>query len=418
MALATAAVAGRAVSGTAVAVQLRLPEVMAAAYRSPFEMRPGPPVRAGDGWLHADLGAAGDAESFALLLSTLPAGLTARRIAGEAQGWRLPVCDYRRRPAPGPVRRDPGHSPPGDDGALSPDPVPWRWTFGTRPPLAAPHGRPLRVLDLTNMWAGPLATWLLAGLGASVTKVEPSFRPDGFRAVAGGGIYPGGKPCQRGRDSGMWNALNRSKKVVELDLRRRADRDRFVEMAGHSDVVIDSFSPRVMPNFGLELPLGPLYVSMPAFPPGPQRDWVAYGSGVHASSGLGDVGDGRFAAPAVSYPDPLAGFAAALAVTAALRGRSRGVPIDGVEVSLAEAIAPLSAAPPEAAGPAGPGGTSGRDDRGAGGEHSPLVHPGVEGLGRRLLERASAMGLMRDGRVCDRMLPHPAAVFAAKENVF
>ncbi|MDE3205224.1 MAG: CoA transferase [Acidobacteriota bacterium] len=418
MALATAAVTGRPVSGTAVAVQLRLPEVMAAAYGSPFEMRPGPPVAAGDGWVHADLGAAGDAESFALLRSTLPAGVGARRMAEEAQGWRLPVCDYRRRPSPGPVRRVPGHSPAGGEGGLSPGPVPWRWTLGTRPPVAVPHGRPLRVLDLTNMWAGPLATWLLAGLGASVTKIEPSFRPDGFRAVAGGGIYPGGQPCQPGRDSGMWNALNRAKKVVDLDLRRRADRDRFVEMAGASDVVIDSFSPRVMPNFGLELPLGPLYVSMPAFPPGPQRDWVAYGSGVHATSGLGDIGDGRFAAPAVSYPDPLAGFAAALAVTAALRGRSRGVPIDGVEVSLAEAVLPLAVAPPDAAGPAGPGRTSGTDDRGAGEEYGPLVQPGVEGLGGRLLERAGEMDLMREHRVCGRLLPHPAAVFATNENVF
>ena len=60
---------------------------------------------------------------------------------------------------------------------------------------------------------------------------------------------------------------------------------------------------------------------MPVFPPGPRRHWVAYGTGVHAASGLGDVGGGGFAAPAVSYPDPLGGITAAFAALCAAVGR-------------------------------------------------------------------------------------------------
>ena len=59
----------------------------------------------------------------------------------------------------------------------------------------------------------------LASLGWSVVKVEPSFRPDGFRALDGGGINPGGRQCDPGRDSAMWNALNHGKEIVDLDLR-------------------------------------------------------------------------------------------------------------------------------------------------------------------------------------------------------
>jgi crotonobetainyl-CoA:carnitine CoA-transferase CaiB-like acyl-CoA transferase len=188
------------------------------------------------------------------------------------------------------------------------------------------------------MWAGPLTTWLLQTLGADVYKVEPDSRPDGTRAVSGGGIYPNGVQWLPGWDSGLWNALNAEKRRLPLDLRRPADRDEFLSRAGAADVIIDSFSPRVMPNFGLDpSALAPVAVSMPAFPPGPQRDWVAYGTGIHAWLGLGERKDGSFAAPAVAYPDSVTGFTGALAVLVALAGGLSG----HVEVPLLSATAPL-----------------------------------------------------------------------------
>jgi len=207
------------------------------------------------------------------------------------------------------------------------------------------------VCDLTAMWGGPLATWLLGRLGATVHKVEPDVRVDGMRALDGRGIYPGGRSSRPGEDSALFNALNASKRRACLDLRDRSDRDEFLRLARESDVVIDSFSPRVMPNFGLgpEVlgtgPSAPLRVSMPAFGPGPFRNWVAYGTGVHALSGLGEIGPARYSEPAVTYPDVVAGFTGAFAVAAALVGRDRGRSPGPLEVPLMNATQPLLAFP-------------------------------------------------------------------------
>jgi crotonobetainyl-CoA:carnitine CoA-transferase CaiB-like acyl-CoA transferase len=201
------------------------------------------------------------------------------------------------------------------------------------------------------MWAGPLATWLLARLGATVYKVEPAVRLDGTRALFGGGIYPGGVQLRPGEDSALYQALNHGKVRVPLDLRARLQRDQFVAVARRCDVVIDSFTRRVMPNFGLPpevLNSGtgrPVVVSMPAFGPGEHRDWVAFGTGVHALSGLGDRGDGTFAAPSVAYPDAVAGFTAAFAIVSALVGRDRGFPVRQMEIPLEGAVQPLLAFP-------------------------------------------------------------------------
>lgn len=390
LALAAAALAGwRAgiqvdVFELGVALEIWLPEVMAASYRSPTAMRPRPPVAApGGGWLNLDLGAAGDAEAYERLLSTLPPGAGAAVVAAAAQEWRLPVCDYRPAaagPAGAPIRfADPA--------------------TGTRRP-----GRRLVVCDLTTMWAGPLATRLLQDLGATIHKVEPAFRPDGMRAVGGGGIHPGGRQVDPGRDSAMWNALNVGKRHLDLDLRRTDDMDLFVELASDCDVVIDSFSPRVMPNFGIPERLrgDPLLVSMPAFPPGPQRHWVAYGTGVHASLGLGDGGDGSFWSPSVSYPDPVAGFTGALGVLAGVVGRERGVGFRRVEASLAEAVGPL------AAGGVSPPVGAGTPHTGAATPHTGTAAPEA---GRALLQMAGEEGLMVTRPVGGRDLLHPVGPF-------
>lgn len=370
LARAIGALAGASsVSAVGVAIQVRLPEVMAAAYGSANEMRPGRPVPApGPGWLHADL-SRDDVELFDRLTATLPRDTPAPVVAAAAQEWRLAVCDYRRSSS---ARSD---------------------LFDVLPSTAGPDERPFRIVDLTNMWAGPLATWLLRDLGASVIKVEPASRPDGFRARDGRGIHPEGRPCDPGRDSAMWNALNHGKEVVDLDLRRPSDVARLLELAGESAVVIDTFSPRVMPNFGLaHQPGGATRVSMPAFrQDGPERDWVAYGTGVHAVSGRGDVGDGSFASPAVSYPDAVGGFTAALAAVAAVSGRRQGSGWAAISTSLqaaVEAIRPARLAP-----------------------HEP-------GTGARLLSHGRELGLFEDREVCGRLLPHPSGIFHMKQNLF
>jgi crotonobetainyl-CoA:carnitine CoA-transferase CaiB-like acyl-CoA transferase len=223
-------------------------------------------------------------------------------------------------------------------------------------------------------------------------KVEPAFRPDGTRALRGGGIYPGGRQRLPGADSGLWNALNHRKHHVDLDLREAEQRDAFVELASGSDVLVESFSPRVMENLGIPSALSsregprPTHLSMPAFPPGPRRQWVSYGTGVHALIGLGDGGGGRFLAPAVSYPDPIAGFTATFAMLCAIVARDRGVVAELVEVSLFAATLPLLAL-------AVPG--------------MPFGPTGKPGIGRVLLDSGRARGEFVALEVAGLMLDHP-----------
>jgi hypothetical protein len=303
-----------------VAIQLFLPAVLAAGDGTDAPPAPPAPRPYAEGALCCELGSPGDPERFEALLATLPPGTTAGEAAAAAQTWRLPVTDYRpRRPAP-PL----------------PAPAPVRGGRAASPAGPGP-GAPLEgvvVCDLTTMWAGPLATWLLGRLGATVWKVEPDIRRDGLR----------GTPS--------FAALNSGKRRRALDLTRPGGRDELEALVRQSDVVVDSFSPRVMPNLGLAPDVlarwrpGIVAVSLPAFPPGRERSWVAYGTGAHALSGLGDLGRDGWAAPAVTYPDPLAGLTAALEVLATLvgrGGRGGGCAVFRRDAPLLSAITPLLA---------------------------------------------------------------------------
>ena len=183
------------------------------------------------------------------------------------------------------------------------------------------------MVDLSALWAGPLATSLLCSAGIRVDKLDPSCRPDGFRQ----------RPA-------LYRALNAGKRRVDLDLRERSDRDRFERMVAGADLVVDSFHRRVMPNLGygpedlrrLNPELATL--SITAFPEqSAERDWVAYGAGVHAASGLGRV-TGPPQPARIAYPDALAGLRA-FGVALALLG-GRGVR-PHVEISLMGSISPL-----------------------------------------------------------------------------
>ncbi|HET6793752.1 MAG TPA: CoA transferase, partial [Acidimicrobiales bacterium] len=318
-----------AVDALSVALVLHLPEVMAASYGSYWWPTPPPPRPApGGGWYNAELGSPENAELFARLSATLPPDCDATAVAAAAQEWRLPVCDYRPGAQSPPWR--PGTAAPStaeatlvvEGAGVAPTPEP-----SVPPPLSG-----LRVLDLTSMWAGPLATWLLARLGADVVKIEPAARPDGFRARHGRGVWPAGRARRGdGSESAVFNALNSDKRSWAVDAYDSPDW--LAALARSADLVVDSFSPRVMGQIGLD-PVGagpssdggagraPLRLSMPAFPPGPIRQWVAYGTGVHALSGLGhQPGDGvTFRSPGVTYPDPLAGLQGAVVALAALSG--------------------------------------------------------------------------------------------------
>lgn len=271
---------------------------------------PGPmaPQRAGNGWVQADLTDT-DLDAFDRLRSLHPHD-DAEALACHAQEWRLPVLPYRAAHDRWKPERRPRSSP---------EPTP-----PVEPSVAPAESgvASLRILDLSSLWAGPFATSLLARLGATVVKVDADCRPDGFRDRAH-----------------LYARLNNLKEIVDLDLRQPADRQRFERLVCWADVMVTSFSRRVLPNLGYGRPallaLNPALstVAIVGFPSGSlEAEWLAYGSGIHAVCGLGiDERRGTARAAPVAYPDPLTGYLAVQATRALTRAGGL------VEVSLAEA---------------------------------------------------------------------------------
>jgi len=97
------------------------------------------------------------------------------------------------------------------------------------------------VLDVTQVMAGPYCTMVLCDMGARVIKVEP---PDGdsSRAMAG----------SAGTESPAFNAVNRGKLGIVLDLKQAAARDAFRRLARTADVVVENYRPGVMARLGLD----------------------------------------------------------------------------------------------------------------------------------------------------------------------
>jgi crotonobetainyl-CoA:carnitine CoA-transferase CaiB-like acyl-CoA transferase len=104
----------------------------------------------------------------------------------------------------------------------------------------------LRVLDLTHQIAGPYCTKLLADYGAEVVKIE---RPDGGDPARRYGPFPHDQPHLE--KSALFLHLNTNKRGITLNLKTAAGKEMFTELVRQVDVVVENFSPRVMPALGL-----------------------------------------------------------------------------------------------------------------------------------------------------------------------
>src|SRR6476660_7907736 len=93
----------------------------------------------------------------------------------------------------------------------------------------------LKVLDVTQVMAGPFCAMLLADLGADVVKVEPP-AGDSTRQIAGA----------KGADSPSFNAVNRGKRSVVVNLKTPEGRDILVRLARATDILTENYRPGVM----------------------------------------------------------------------------------------------------------------------------------------------------------------------------
>ncbi len=211
--------------------------------------------------------------------------------------------------------------------------------------------RPLsgvRIIDLTIVVAGPVATALLGDLGAELIKVENTVARQ-IIGVAPPKREAGQPPPTPGHvRAASFSDLNRSKKGITLNLNLPEARDVLKRLVAVSDVVIDNFSPRVMRNFGLEyedlVNVKPdiIAVSMPAFgKTGPFRDRTSFGPGIDALSGLSHLTgypDSTPLKPGNYYCDYNAGALAAMAVMAALFRRRRTGKGQFIEVAMRDGL--------------------------------------------------------------------------------
>jgi crotonobetainyl-CoA:carnitine CoA-transferase CaiB-like acyl-CoA transferase len=199
----------------------------------------------------------------------------------------------------------------------------------------------IRVVEQGTFITGPCAGMMLADLGADVIKVES---PDGdpYRAYQGGQYSP------------HFQAYNRNKRSVALDMKRAEDRELFRGLIGEADVYIQNFRPGTAERLGAGVAqlqaLNPrlVYCSISGFgPSGPYAERPSYDSVAQALSGfLSVVVDYRrpqFLGPALA--DAITGMYASQGILGALVQRGRTARGCHVEVSMLEAMTHFAVEP-------------------------------------------------------------------------
>ena len=197
----------------------------------------------------------------------------------------------------------------------------------------------VRVLDLTNMLAGPYCTRLLADLGAEVIKVEPLH----------GDHNRGRRPVRDGHSS-FFGHLNCGKKSVVLDLKSGAGIEAALAIARQSDVVVENWRPGVAARLGIgyeavrALKPDIVYCSISGFgQTGPDAFRPAYAPIIHAASGfdLAQVeyqGGGKPQNTATYTADVFGGMSGFAAIQTALFHRSRTGDGQYIDVALMDGM--------------------------------------------------------------------------------
>ena len=198
----------------------------------------------------------------------------------------------------------------------------------------------IRVLDLTNVLAGPFCCHQLAHMGADVIKVEAREGGDLARQL-GADVA-----LNRANMGVSFLAQNPGKRSITLNLKTAAGREVFKRLVRSAQVVVENFRPGVMNRLGVGFDelrkenTSLVYCAISGFgQDGPLRDLRAYDQIIQGMSGVMSVTGSPEAAPLrVGYPvaDTIGGMTAAFAVAAALADRQRSEAVF-IDVSMLEA---------------------------------------------------------------------------------
>jgi crotonobetainyl-CoA:carnitine CoA-transferase CaiB-like acyl-CoA transferase len=209
--------------------------------------------------------------------------------------------------------------------------------------------RGTRVIELTTAWAGPFGGRYMGAMGAEVIKVEGGRSLDLWRGPARVPAPPGGEAIVQPYDRmPNFNALNRNKRGISLDLATEGGRELFLRLVMSADFVLSNMTARVLPNLGLEYEVlrtvrpDVVLLAMPADGmTGPFSSAAGYGTIVEGMGGLGARFGYRTEGARISqtyYTDAVAGIHATVAALAALRWRQQSGEGAYIDLSQQEAL--------------------------------------------------------------------------------
>ncbi|MCC7327158.1 MAG: CoA transferase [Burkholderiales bacterium] len=202
----------------------------------------------------------------------------------------------------------------------------------------------LKVLDVSQVMAGPFCCMLLGDMGADVIKVEPPGKGDQTRSAMGFRL--------KGADSGGFLALNRNKRSVEINLKSAAGREAFYELVRGADVLVENNRPGVAARLKIDyatlskMNRRLVYASISGF--GQTGPWAArpgFDLIAQAMTGIMSVTGHPGGAPvksSVPIADLGAGLFAAYAILSAVIGRERSGEGQYIDASLFESALGLS----------------------------------------------------------------------------
>ncbi len=190
----------------------------------------------------------------------------------------------------------------------------------------------IRVLDLTRLAPGPFCTMILADLGAEVIRIEEPGPPTGRRAQQAGSA--GVQMPGRSFAGSPYNALNRNKKSLGLNLKSGPGREVYARLAQRADVVVEEFRPGVAKRLGIDYETLAarnarlIYCAITGYgQSGPYRDVVGHDINYIATAGALSIMGPPGGKPAIPH-NLLADYAgggmhAAIGILAALMARHR-----------------------------------------------------------------------------------------------